>query len=118
MTEATLKSPEHALAFIRDKSAEHAKAKSERVYLEQFRKSKKAMLIIQAEKEGKKTAQERESYAYAHDEYVQLLDGLRVAVEIEEHLKYQLQAANVRIEIWRTQQANNRAEFGRGNLVT
>jgi hypothetical protein len=53
-------------------------------------------------------AQERD--AYAHPEYVQLLDGLKEAVLIEERLKWDITAATLRVEIWRTEQANNRAE--------
>ena len=53
-------------------------------------------------------AQERE--AYAHPEYTQLLEGLRDAVEQEEKLRWDLIAAQARVEIWRTQQANLRAE--------
>jgi hypothetical protein len=53
-------------------------------------------------------AQERE--AYAHPEMVELLMGLKAAVEIEEKLKWDITAAELRVEIWRTEQANNRAE--------
>ena len=101
---------EQQLTYIRKHAKEHAKAKANRVYLEQFRKSKKAMLIRQAEARGHKTAQERESYAYAHPEYLELLDGLRVAVETEEYLGMIIRGCWANIEIWRTQQANQRAE--------
>jgi hypothetical protein len=36
--------------------------------------------------------------------------GLQAAVEIEEKLKWDITAAELRVEIWRTEQANNRAE--------
>lgn len=101
---------ERPLTFIRDKAQEHAKAKADRVYLEQFRKSKKAMLMVEAEKQGIKTVSERECYAYSHPDYIGLLDGLRVAVENEEYLKMQIAAAQLRIELYRTEQANQRAE--------
>jgi hypothetical protein len=39
-----------------------------------------------------------------------LLEGLRDAVEQEEKLRWDLIAAQARVEIWRTQQANLRAE--------
>jgi len=112
------KSVEHALVFIRDIAAKYAKAKSDRVYLEQFRKSKKAMLIVEAEAKGLKTVQERESYAYAHPDYIGLLEGLKVAVELEEKYKFQIVSAQARVEVWRTHQANNRAEYHAGNLQT
>ena len=61
---------------------EYAKAKAERVYIEQFRKSKKAILMREALK--LKTQSEKEQYAYAHPDYIELLKGLKEAVEIEE----------------------------------
>jgi len=55
-----------------------------------------------------KAANAREQYAYSHPEYLLLLDGLKAAVEVEEKLKWDLIGAQARIEIWRTQSANNR----------
>ena len=54
-------------------------------------------------------AQERE--AYAHPEYQDLLKGLREAVEAEETLRWQMVAAEARVEVWRSQEASNRAEY-------
>jgi hypothetical protein len=96
---------EKALDFIRDNSDNLAKAKAERVYLEQFRKSKKAILVSQV----KGTIQERESYAYSHPDYIELLEGLKASIEIEESLKWKMIAAQAKVEVWRSQQANNRA---------
>lgn len=50
----------------------------------------------------------KEMEAYANQDYVTLLEGLKEAVEIEEKLKWQLIAAQARIEIWRSQEATNR----------
>ena len=100
----TEKEVEASAAYIRDKSPEHAKAKAERIYLSEFRKSKKAMLV--STQTG--TVQEKESYAYAHADYLELLDGLRIAIENEETIIWRIKAAQAKIEIWRTQQANNR----------
>jgi hypothetical protein len=61
-------------------------------------------------KSGEKVIAAQERDAYAHDEYLQLLDGLRAAVEIEEKLRWDLIGAQARVEIWRTQSANDRAE--------
>lgn len=101
---------EKTLSFIRKNARDYAAAKGDRVYLEQFRKSKKALLMVEAEKSGVKTGQERESYAYAHDDYIQLLTALQIAVEKEEYLKLMIAGCHAKIELWRTQQANNRAE--------
>ena len=50
----------------------------------------------------------KEMEAYATDDYVELLKGLKEAVEVEEKLRWQLIAAQARIEIWRSQEATNR----------
>jgi hypothetical protein len=99
-----------ALDFIRDNAPKYAKAKSERVYLEEFRKSKKAMLMQEAEINGHKSAVAQEREAYAHADYMALLDGLRVAVEQEESLRWLIVGAQAKIEVWRTIEANRRAE--------
>lgn len=101
----TEKEVERAASYIRDNSPEYAKAKAERVFLQEFRKSQKALLINECDE---KTAQAKESYAYAHDDYIQVIEGLREAVEQEEKLRWMITAAQVKIEIWRTEQANNR----------
>lgn len=101
---------EKTLTYIRKNAKDYAAAKGDRVYLEQFRKSKKALLMIEAEQQGIKTGQERESYAYSHEDYIQLLAALQIAVEKEEYLKLMIAGCHAKIELWRTSQANQRAE--------
>lgn len=103
---------ENAINWIRDNAAHYAKAKSERVYLEQYRKSKKAILIQNAPA-SYKTTQARESYAYSHADYLLILEALKIAVEEEEKLRYLIRSAELKFEQWRTMQANHRAEFNR-----
>ena len=50
----------------------------------------------------------KEMEAYATDDYINLLEGLKQAVEVEETLRWKLIAAQARIEIWRSQEATNR----------
>ena len=102
-----LKDPNKAVDYVLANAGKFAAAKAERVYLEEFRKSKKAILMAQC---ADKAANAREQYAYSHAEYLALLDGLKAAVEVEEKLKWDLVAAQARIEIWRTQSANNRTQ--------
>ena len=101
---------EKLLDAIRKNARDYAIAKSDRVYLEQFRKSKKALLMVEAEKAGIKTGQERESYAYAHEDYLQLLTALQIAVEKEEYLTLIIDGCKLKIELSRTESANQRAE--------
>jgi hypothetical protein len=97
--------PNKAVDYVLVNAAKFSQAKANRIYLEEFRKSKKAILMNQCDE---KTVNAREQYAYSHADYLALLDGLRAAVEIEEKLKWELVGAQARIEIWRTEQANNR----------
>lgn len=106
MTE-DLKDPNRAVDYIIANSGKFAAAKAQRVYLEEFRKSKKAILMGQS---SAKSAVEREQYAYSHEDYLGLLGGLKAAIEIEEKLRWDLIGAQARIEIWRTQSANNRSQ--------
>jgi hypothetical protein len=98
---------EKALDYMRDNAPALAKAKADRVFLEQFRKTQKAMLV-NAAPDDYKTIQARESYAYAHEDYIEVLEGLKVAVEEEEKLKWHMQAASLKVEVWRSQEATNR----------
>ena len=93
--------------FIFENAQKSAKAKSDRVYLQEFRKSKKAILMAQSQA---KTAVDREVYAYSHPDYLELIIGIRVAVEQEELTHWQMVAAQAWIEIWRTHEATNRQQ--------
>ena len=98
--------PHEAIDFIYRNSTAYAKAKAEVTYLEEFRKSKKAILYAQS---MGKTVTDRENQAYAHPEYQALLKGLQAAVEAAEELRWKLIAAQARIDVYRTQEASNRA---------
>ena len=100
--------PHEAVGYILRHAKHFAKAKAERTYIEHYRKSLKAILMKKSN-ESAIGAQERE--AYAHPEMLELIKGLQAAVEIEEKLKWDITAAELRVEIWRTEQANNRQEF-------
>ena len=97
-----------AVDWIIEHRVEYAQAKATRAYLEEFRKSKKALLMKDALANGIEAANAQEREAYADPEYIQLISGLAVAVEEEETLKWQMEAAKMRVDIWRTEQANNR----------
>lgn len=99
-----------SLDFIRDHAPAYAKAKSERIYLEEFRKTKKALLMQEAEARGHKSAATQEREAYADQSYVALLEGLRAAVEEEERLRWMIVAAQAKIEVWRTMESTRRIE--------
>jgi hypothetical protein len=100
--------PEQAAQTIRDKAPAFGEAKAQRVYLEEFRKSKKALLMKDALTLGIEAANAQEREAYAHPSYQLLIRGLAEAIEKEETLKWEIEAARLDIEIWRSREATNR----------
>jgi hypothetical protein len=98
-----------AVEYLYFQGAKFAEAKAHRIYLEEFRKSQKAMLMKKAMAEGIKTVAAAEIEAYAEPAYIEILQGLQEAVEKEETLRWGLISAQARIEVYRTQSANDRA---------
>lgn len=98
--------PQSAVEQLWKLAPAYAKAKGERVYLEEFRKTLKAQLM-KSSGESSIGAQERE--AYASNEYVTHIKGLQAAVETEEIARWRLVAAQAAIEVWRSQEASNRS---------
>lgn len=99
----------HSLERMETAIPVYARAKGRRVQLEHFRKSKLALLARSPEALALKTVAERENYARAHSEYIELCDGLAAATEEEELHRWALLRLQMRIEIWRSQNANERA---------
>ena len=103
-----MKDVEERAQFIRDNAGAYGNAKGRRTYLDEFRKSKKALLMKDALRKGVEAANAQEREAYADPEYRELLEGLACAIEEEETLKWKIEAARLDIEIWRTRQATAR----------
>lgn len=98
------------LDFLRDNSTAYATAKANRVYLEEYRKTLKATMMIKAEESGAKSAATQERDAYASEEYKAHLLGLEEATKIEEELRWLMVAAQAKIEVWRTIESSRRYE--------
>jgi hypothetical protein len=98
-------SPNKAVEFIIKQSGVFAEAKANRTYIENYLRSAKSKLMLES---SASSIAAKEMEAYATDDYITLLKGLKEAVETEEKLKWQLIAAQARIEIWRSQEATNR----------
>ena len=100
--------PTKAIQYLIDTAPLYAKAKADRMYLEEFRKSRKAQLMSQA---GTEVLGKQETYAYAHPDYIQILEGIREAVELEERYRWLMTAAQTKIECWRTEMFSARMEL-------
>jgi len=100
--------PTRAIQYLIDTAALYSRAKADRIYLDEFRKSRRAQLMSQA---GTEVLGKQETFAYAHPDYIQILEGIREAVEREERYRWLMTAAQARIEVWRTEQYSARMEI-------
>ena len=98
--------PQAAMEQIWKTAPALAKARGELVYIEEYRKSLKAILMKECAEQSA-VAQERE--AYADPRYVEHLQALKVATEQVELLRWRMVSAQAAIEIWRSTEASNRA---------
>jgi hypothetical protein len=97
--------PNDAIDFIFKTAPAYAKAKGELAQLEAFRNSLKAIKMAQTDEQSL-GAQERE--AYRSQDYQDLCKAIGVATEQAEALRWQLEAAKMRFEAWRSMEASNR----------
>ena len=100
-----MEDPNAAISFIYEKAPEYAKAKGELAQLENFKHSLKAIKMAQADGAS---ISAKEMEALRSPEYQELCQAIGSATEQVEKLKWQLTAAQLKIEVWRTNQANNR----------
>lgn len=101
---------ERRLSELRDLAKKYAQAEAQRTYLDEFKRSKLAMLMKDAEILGFSTSAAQEREARANPQYIELLQGLQVATENAEHARWLLKISEMGAELWRTQQASLRAE--------
>jgi 16S rRNA G966 N2-methylase RsmD len=97
---------EKAVDYLRDNATKAAKAKAERIYMEEYRKVVKSQIMRENDN---KAIGAQEATAYADPRYTQHLVVMKEAIEKDEYHRWMLMAAEAKIEAWRTQQANNRA---------
>ena len=97
--------PNDAIDFIFKTAPAYAKAKGELAELEAFKSSLKAIKMSESSEQSL-GAQERE--AYRSEAYQELCKAIGMATENAEGLRWKLEAAKMRFEAWRTEQANNR----------
>lgn len=108
MQEQQFLNPAHmAINFILTNASKYAEAKATRVQLEEYRKSKKAILM--SEEDG--TLGNKEIYAYAHADYVALLFDIKAAIAQEEELRWKLEAAKLRVEVFKVEEYTRRVEM-------
>lgn len=100
--------PNRAIEYIQQNAIKFAKAKADRIFIENYLKTVKAK-VMNASDSGSLGAKEAE--AYASPQYIEQLNGLKEAVEQEEHLKWMLTAAQARLDVYKVQEYTRRAEI-------
>lgn len=100
-----LKDPQACLQRMQNNGPLLAHARGNVVYMTEFRKTLKAMLMRDS---TAKAAVMKECDAYAHADYVQHLEALREATEEYERLRWQMTTDAAAVEVWRTNCANER----------
>ena len=76
-------------------------------HLERFLKTVKSQLM----NEESGTLGAKEAYAYSHTKYIDILEALKTAEISKEHLKYMLDAAKLKVEVWKVLEYNRRVEI-------
>ena len=95
---------EKALDFLRDSAESAAVNRSNRVYMEEYRKSLKAQLMSD-NLDMAVNAQERE--AYRNVEYITHLEAMKEAIYQDEKLRFLIEAAKIKISAWQTMEKAN-----------
>lgn len=98
--------PMTSLQTMHDTGQKLAHARAERIYVDEYRKTLKALLM---QKSDEKAAALKEAAAYAHPDYQSHLQAIREAVEREESLRWRMATAQAAIDVWRSQEASGRS---------
>ena len=101
--------PNAAIDFMYENAVKFSQANANRYYLEEYRKTLKAELCKEALNQGFEAVNAQEREAYSHPTYKTHLKAIKEAMQLEEQLRWQLVAAQARVDVWRSQEASNRA---------
>src|SRR5258708_28474132 len=97
---------EKALDYLRDSSSKAAKARAERIYLDEYCKPLKATIMRENVSES---IGAQEARAYADPRYKTHLEALKAAVEVDEYVRFMRDAADAKVRAWQTMRATERA---------
>ena len=103
-------SPEFMLDNLRKKGQRYALAKAQLDFLDYYRKHLIATLMRDAEIRGMKTVAAQEREAYASETYVKHIEAIKEAQIEAANAGHHKHEAELAIEIWRTQRADERVE--------
>ena len=94
-----------SLEWLKDDEYVISKARARRIVLDEGRKNLKARLMAES---GETAYTKQETAAYAHPDYRALLLRLEQAIKDDEHCRCLTDYHKARVEVWRSQCANQR----------
>ena len=103
----TSKDIENELQKIEEIAPKYAKAKADSYQAMEWKKSQKALLFAQA---VGRTVADKENWGAVQPTLDVATKGVSQAIEEEEKLRWDLKQSELKIEIWRTEQATLRTE--------
>lgn len=98
---------DRALSYLRDNATKDAQARAERLYMEQWIKT---VLAQEQAKINASSVAAAEMGARVSEPYIAALEAYKAAIFEDERRRFLRSAAETRIEAWRTQSSNQRAE--------
>jgi hypothetical protein len=99
------KSTEVWLDNIEELVPKYAEAKANSFQVQEFKKTQRSILYGRA---LGKTVADKEHWVNIQPEMEQANKAIAIAIEAEEELRWKLKQNELRIEVWRTEQANQR----------
>ena len=103
----TSKDIENELQKIEEIAPKYAKAKADSYQAMEWKKTQKSLLFAMA---VGRTVADKENWVAVQPELIVATEGISEAIEKEEKLRWDLKQSELKIEIWRTEQATLRAE--------
>jgi hypothetical protein len=99
--------PHKAVEFITQNAEKYAVAKASRIEAEALLKTTKALLM----NEETGTIGAKEAYAYSHERYIEMCAKIKEFMQEEEYLRHMIDAAKMRVDIWKVQEYTKRTEM-------
>lgn len=100
---------EKTLDWLRENASKAAKARANRVYLEEWIPALRATMAARFMEEGD-SASAADIKAKGSEEYETALKGLRAAIEEDEVMRWHKSRADAVVSAWQTMSANQRAQ--------
>ena len=96
---------QRAVKYLHESAGPAAKARAERLYLEDFSKHLKSKLARSFDGSNANQIMQAE----ASEDYKTHLQAVRIAIEADELFRHKIHAADTVVDVWRSEQSTERA---------